>query len=69
MHGFTADTHDAPAHVFDVALPLRIVFGASWKIVHSAIDLNGDARSADGEVSGVTADLVLTHDVNAFGAQ
>ncbi|HWA00561.1 MAG TPA: hypothetical protein VG841_09645 [Caulobacterales bacterium] len=50
-------------------LPLCVVVGTSWQIVHAAIALNRDTRFANSEIDGVAPDFVLTHDVNAFGAQ
>jgi hypothetical protein len=47
-------------------LSLRVVLGAAWKRVDAAIDLDCDARFANCEIHGVSADLMLTHDVYAF---
>jgi hypothetical protein len=69
MGNFASQADDAPAHAFDVVLPLCIVFGPSRKIMHCTVDLNRHARFSNGEVSCVPADLVLANDMNSFGSQ
>jgi len=50
-------------------LTLRVIFGAAGKLVHRAVNLDGNTRAANGEVDRVTANVVLAHDVDAFVTQ
>ena len=50
-------------------LALRIVIRTARKVVHSAVDLNGDARLANCKINRVAPDLMLPHDMNAVFPQ
>ena len=54
---------------FDVGLALRVVFGAAGKIMDGAIYLDRNTGAPNGEIDRIAANVVLTHDVNAFLAQ
>src|SRR5262245_1082052 len=50
-------------------LALRVVLRSPRKIVYRSIDLNGDARLANGKVDRVSPNLMLAHDVDSVAAE
>lgn len=50
-------------------LALCVVFGATGKVVHGAVNLNRYACPPNSEVDRVTTDVVLAHNVDAFVSQ
>jgi hypothetical protein len=63
---FAGETYETPALAFEMGLAFRVILRASGQIMHAAVDLNRNARFADGEVYDVAADFMLTHGMNSF---